>query len=996
MKRLLLAAGCAGISLAALAGVEKTSEFVAMGMSPDGQKVVGYHDRYDNSGLYSSALWQPGKQQLDWITTFKQNDLGLCGGFTCVNDLGMYAGYIKDPESATFYDEWMGEDVTVNFRCGAIWRDDKTYVLPSGGFSWQDYSDENDGGYVHAISADGLKATGNIIVAWMEMFGCVWTYNADEDEYDFELLEMPEGAKRALAYGMSTDGKVIVGTVNVSYGELNIEIPCIWEEGKSPVVLSPEKMSGSVSCNFICVSPNGRYVAFGYGPSNMTLYDMESSELRTVEVPEAYSSVGVGGVDDYGNIVGQAIMKEGRVYKSIYYSNRDNVLAPFEHVISNLGEPLELPADVQSAYLSAVSADGNSFLAISTVGTQQTAYWVNAPINAVRLYSTVTGFEAMTTSPSSVMLRWIPIPNFDNILSDTTTGYGIYVNGEKIDCVTGDLTDNYIIPDLEEGYYDFAVSAIYGGDESAPCEAIRLFVNADTFLPYYDDFEGESLDMTQWSYDAEGTNGELMTWGTITGDDYENMTGHLQSFSISTEPYRNTLVSRWFDASDLDHVYLMAYVKLQLLNYADQDLRHDWLDFDYTTDGINWENLTSLRASDITLGTWDFIDEEISDKVAGKLFKIRLNSYGDGTAMIKWMVDMIKVGTKEEKAAPTQVRAFDNNGVAEIVWPSSAGSYEASYVLNSNLLTDYNLGDEGKPFIAAISLDNEQLSNFHGMYMRGVTAFIFDDPSLAADPTDVEVMVWEDNVLVSSNEVDLVFYDPVSSFMPLEKPVKIDASKEYKVGVKLITHDPKQAPIYYQAAEAFCLPGRSDLYSEDDGATWHRVYDDLQDSPRFCIWSIRANITAEADTEMSDAVDGNLLGFNVYRADGSDSTPVKLNDGVIYSAAPRYYDADASAESRYFVTAYYANGHKSALSEPAKLEAAAIDNVIADDFTYAMEDGKIVFGNGDIKALVVRDMAGRIIRIASGNSVNIDELPSGVYIITAECADKNISVKVLF
>ncbi len=58
----------------------------------------------------------------------------------------------------------------------------------------------------------------------------------------------------------------------------------------------------------------------------------------------------------------------------------------------------------------------------------------------------------------------------------------------------------------------------------------------------------------------------------------------------------------------------------------------------------------------------------------------------------------------------------------------------------------------------------------------------------------------------------------------LDEPLPIDASKELKIGIRVHDYDETQMPVTYIMSADF-LPGKSDLYSEDGGATWLRLSD---------------------------------------------------------------------------------------------------------------------------------------------------------------------------
>lgn len=1001
------AALAAGVLLCGVAAAESpqaivsTNELRVTGLSPDGTKVVGYENSWENKGIYRSAVWTPANGSMEWLTTYIEDTPMLGGCFACINDAGMIGGSIKDPNAkVTYYDDYEGRDVTVYYRGGAIWQGEKVALLPTPVFGPNDYADENDGASVAAISADGLTAVGNIIVAWMPMAPVVWRYDAVSGAYDGEVLELPKSAERCVVSGMSADGSVIVGTANAETGEESTrQLPCIWKDGK-PTLLYPEEIITSTWCETIAVSQNGRWVVFGFSATDIAELDLQTGEITKIPVPKTLTNVGIGGVDNFGNFVGQSLDSDKK-FSNLYYSKANNVVSDLDYMNAQLAEPLEMPDGIQTAYLTAISADGETILGVKSdmYGSSQTAYWLHADIASIGMMASVEQLDAFTSAPDAITVTWRPNPNYDVDGAPETVRYNIYLDGDLALSIDKDAasTFRHTFQDCGEGLYFVSMTATYLKDgvevESVQTEPLEVSVNSETQLPFFDDFEYSELDPFLWTRRWEGVPGEVMTWGTVAGDDYENMTSHTQAFSISVLPYSNRITSRWMDATRASKVYLSAYLKMSLLNFANQDLSHDFLDVEISCDGENWTKAVSLPATGVRPGNWDMLDADISALAAGKVFQLRLNSYGDGRAQIRWFMDLFKVGLEAEReAVPAVLAAYRDNGNM-VHFASSAGTYEAGYVLNSNLLTDYNIGNQGKDFIAAIALGKEELGDFDGMWLRGATAFVYDDPSLGAEDTTVEVMVWEDGELVSANMVDKTYDRLASTFFPLDEPVRIDPKKEYKVGLGIYANGLKQAPIYYQCAEGQNVPGRSDLFSEDEGKTWQAVSEVLTGDSRHCIWSIRANITPEAATPVLEEADPDLLGFNVFRIDSGSPEGVKVNEGIIYAAAPRMLDWGAPADASYSIVAYSLNGDKTAPTYPVVAAVEAVGAEPALDLTYS--DGRYTVGGADVRTVSVYDAAGRLVAIVRGNAVSSAILAPGVNILRVNTAAGPASLKLI-
>lgn len=1006
LRTAALAAGfllCGGVSSAQdMSAISSTSQIRVAGMSPDGSMAVGYVNAWENDGLYKSAVWTPADGNIDWRTQHNPDIPQVGGCFACVNDAGMIGGSIKDPKNyINEYDDFVGHNVARYFRAGAVWRDGKTFILPTPGFTKNDYTDENDGAAVAAISADGLSAAGNVIVAWMPMAPVRWLFDAESGQYEGELLDLPKSAVRGVVSGMSADGSVIVGTANADLGgETTKQLPCVWIDGV-PSLIYPEEITTTTWCETIAVSQNGRWVVFGFSGTDIAELDLQTGEITRIPLSKTLSTVGIGAVDDAGDFVGQSLDADG-VYSNLYYSRAYNVVCDLAYLMSQLEEAPVLPDAMGRAFLSGISADGTTILGVTGDATSQTAWWLRADLPSIQMMASVAGMDAFTSAPDAITVAWTPNPVYEGEERPSTLRFNLYVDGDLQASVSEDeaASGGYrcTLADLAEGIYDVHMTVTYLRDgrevESVPSEHVEVAVNSETSLPFFDDFEDKDLDPFLWTRRWEGVPGEIMTWGTVAGDDYENMSSHTQTFSISTLPYSNRITSRWMDASDASEVYISAYLKMSLLNFADQDLSHDFLDIEISYDGEQWAKAVSVPAKGMPQGMWDMLDADISALAAGRVFQLRLNSYGDGSAQIRWFMDLFKVGLAPERDALAAPLVARHGRDVQVHIPSSVGAYEAGYVLNSNLLTDYNIGNEGKDFIAAISLGNDQLADFDGMWLRGATAFVFDNPGIKCDPTTVEVMVWEDGVLVSSNMVDKTYTELRSTFFPLDEPVRIDASKEYKVGLGIYANHVQQTPIYYQCAESLCVPGRSDLFSEDGGETWQLVSEALSGDSRWCIWSIRADITPEEGSVVFDEVDPDLLGFNVFRVDAEGMEKVN-KDGIIYAAAPRVTDWRAPEGAEYSVVAYCLDGDKTAASAPVGAFSAVEVLPAAPAPEVVMADGMCRVLGADVRSMSVYDASGRLLAIVGGASFPASLLAPGVNVLRVRTADSVVSLKII-
>lgn len=293
------------------------------------------------------------------------------------------------------------------------------------------------------------------------------------------------------------------------------------------------------------------------------------------------------------------------------------------------------------------------------------------------------------------------------------------------------------------------------------------------------------------------------------------------------------------------------------------------------------------------------------------------------------------------------------------------------------MITDFCVGSEGEPLITAIDLEPAQLANHEGEYISGVSTFIYDNPYIETImATQAEAIVYVDGKEVTRQTFANSFNEPVSSCVKLSAPVKIESGKTYRVAVRIFNYDALQTPAYYQSSEHF-VPGKSDLYSEDEGKTWNKLSDVYTtEEERLlgqCIWPIRALIT-DGTIDGEPAYDDQLMAYNVYR------NGEQLNHTPVFVAHPYFIDQAPVSGATYTVQAFYKDGRVSECTTAVDVTPSAINSLFKGNDITVSQNGNALTISGAYDHAELLGTNGT--RIAQGRgSMHISNLPAGIYLL---------------
>lgn len=1002
----------------------------ATAMSADGSKLVGTSTGYNSDWTFMthrSFLWDK-TSGISWLTDYDGTDCSKSGVFKAVNDLGMIAGAVKDdamrlpaggggdfvpPMKKAAADEEKGLPI---FHA-AVWRDGRCYVLDGGLEEASAYENEEDGSYAVGISADGTFVVGQTQKSYFPAGIMGWQYDPATDKYVYVDFATPASAIGCELCGISPDGTAVYGVVSQSGANGAVRYPAIWTDPQTCVPIElPDPEAYAMGSGIAGWSGDGTKVLVygsGYSVYYLGVYDIPTATLTPINLPEGI----------YG-VTGQAITDRGDIFARITDSSWNNVNYYYDantETFMTLKEYLaECAADITdtdfaSDNVLAVSGDGRNiaFTSENYAGSagSTTLLTVNSP-GSLSL-SAPQKISLYHSSPDKVTFRWEGVPAIHEGLA--LRGYEVYIDGKLVEtkAVTEAGGEFTVTADGKIGSSHVAYAkTLYtkGGEDktSAKSASVSAYLSPLTTLLSFDNFDDCTLDAfgnpqyygEDWHAETVVANPLVIDW-SLNVRDWENNNPFVQVASTAETPWANAYTSRYHDAADADdNLFLSFYAMSKEANVLGQDRSSDYLDVEYSTDGYEWKTLKSICAADMGHGNWNFFKIDLAPAVKGKVFQVRFNAHGEGKAMLVWAIDCIGINDELKADAPEGLRVISSSDKeVTLTWKNTMKAWDASHLINSYVEADAAAANEGEPIMLAIDLRPSDLKAHVGEYISGVSAFLYDMPGTMEDGTRAEAVVYADGKEVSRTAFEGPFDKVVSSTAWLPRPVRIEEGKTYRLAVNLTRYDATYPPLYYQKVTD-CIPGVTDLFSEDDGDTWASMHDEYEKiysgeneatlrEYGNCIWSIHADITAEASDASKAQKDSEIIGYNVYR------NGEKVNDVVVYAPYIKFTDRNPLAQASYTVQAYYRDGRVSPLSAPLDYVYSAVEEVWGDTPAVSVGPDAIAI-SGDYDKAELFALGG--VKVAAGRngaSIGVSHLNGGIYLLRIEKGTRTDVVKII-
>lgn len=973
----------------------------ASAVSPGGRYIIGN----DLSNVYgisgASFVYDTQADTISWRTSFDGTDFSKCGQLRTITDNGVMCGVTKDMGHIT---NFLQEPAPTNIA--TVWEDGRMTQLPYGDLDTTLIKQQEDGTFACDMTADGKTVVGYLASGnFAETYPCKWV-KGNDGIWTLQHFNLPDGYTTGTADLVSADGSLILGSVIKNWDTTL----CYWLNGEYHALTlsdADQELANRGSSFMVGVSPNGRYVLFSLcNRVYYRIYDMQTGTYREIPSFDNEGVLGnvsitnkgdVFGTESYGSIFfGTEVYNHPFWYQ--YSSNRLFDLTYYLKLFApGVNQPFSLSyTDKTQAFPVAVSADGNTVVGnkdiYTMLGETPNAWYVQAQMRDVVIPATPASPSAVSNALHTVDLSWPA--DTSSYASFTLKGYNVYCNGKLSQALT-QLSNpmQLTLQNVEAGYPQFTVEGVYqdanGQEMTSPVSNPATVAVPDNYnMPMFDDFEGGSLQTNYWQsvkYQGDDNDGY---WTAAQYMGYQSSYGVTTGATMGT-PYSNAIVSRPIDAKTAKAVKCTFMAMAQPFSTAAVESDKDTLSVDYSLDnGTSW---TTAKAWTVALlpKQWGYLTVNLTQQLAGKQFRLRIHKHGLGKLQYYIYLDNVSISADATAAAMTGMTGHQTAGnQVALAWKDPQGAYALNYV-HDPALTRYTLGNAGKELIGANKFTTRELALYHGKYINSVSTILnyynYYPDTLGIHATAV---VYQDGQLVREKEFDNVVYNGAST-ATFDEPLQIDSTRELMVGVKIHDYDSWQIPLLYDVSDA-CVPGKSDLFSEDGGQTWQSTYDYYHaqgDEYRSkCVWQITANVTDEANATIG-AADDNLVGYNVFR------NGQVINSAYLPANATHFTDSIPEAQSDYYVVAYYADGSESAPSNVYSISlTSGIGSIAAQGALAQITGSNVTLKNGG--RLTLYTVGGEKARMGNG-SMSLAGLHPGVYVLTIEQNGQRYTQKIM-
>lgn len=802
----------------------------------------------------------------------------------------------------------------------------------------------------NTISSDGTIIGGQSYTSSTDMEAVYWI---DDEMF---ILDR-EGCDDAALSTMSGNGEVFGGWV---YKEAT-RYPAIWkgeEKEKLEILYEGVALQGEV----LKISENGKYAAMELMTINgirPALYNIETDEITLIELLPGAFYGSAHGISNDGIVVGYNSMGGWDPETAFIYSERIGLYSISDYLIT-LG--IDFPEGMLLTRGEALSADGLRIVGNGDVNWVPTGWVVDIEKHKDG-FNPPRALSAQEKEIGKILLSW-SAPNPE--IGFTLKGYNIYRDEQKVN--TQIIENNfYEDMDLSNGTYHYQVSAIWRDNENPETSeesTLSLPIKINTALlsiPFKDDFSSKNFDTSFWNTGKVESNWIISLSSGIIAP--------CATFIIPNFEYSEGLTSPYIDARNASEVYLsFSLAPAKKISEDGHKLSIE------VFDGEEWNTVKKINPLDEeVLFSHEKID--ISGLAANKQIKVRFTASGPGeNAYLAWNIDNIRVYDNNSELIaeiPLNVNAVKKtDGSVSISWTDPNETANLAYAIVDEWADV--VGNEGKSVIFANMFDKEDLTAFDGYEMTSITAFC---PTFSPDdPARYKLVAFDDENQLLSQDVYSYKSSEFNTF-EINEPVIIDASKPLYYGIEVVYHAALDMPIGLSSIEE--VNGKSNLYSEDGGQTWHSLKDDFNISRSL---AIRASVAKTPETEPKEG----LLGYAIYR----DGNPL-LEDGAV-NPLNIFTDLNAPDEACYQIAAYYYMTQQySELTEPECLENVDIKNPDLESnrvHIFPNPTESILFLSEDVKSISVSDMSGKKVmqNNVSGSEINLNNLPDGIYLVEIE------------
>lgn len=1022
------------ITLAALAPMVSVAESgyvtiadkgVAVGTSVTGDKVYGYNGRSGNAAL-STWIFDINTKETQQFTEYAEGVADTGGQVAWINSQGTMAGAIRDMDWVAPYVNGENYDLVEDYplSTACIWKDGALIKLDHN--RWSDPAtfkaqdgtlpSLNNGFYAMQISDDESTVVG-YLKAFTYMLPVRWTRDA-EGNYVSTMLTRQTGEFFYTWVGATADCSRVIMNTSQSGGS-----SYIWDGDAAPKVFTYQEQDCTIEEPVLtALSPSGRYAimrCYRDGKAASGVYDFEAGELKWIPVPEGASSANWFAANVVTDRADGFICDYN--YRLHYFNMDLGINIPFSSYTAAYGADITaenggVPA---KAIARMVSADGRTICGNTLTNSLEDTGWILRLPDTKPMLFALSNCQALFTPALNLTVKWrnpelpdgasiqryiIKVDGESHVITDAETSADGYTRTE-VPCSGG-----------EHSVEIYAVATDKDGKEwESVHQTIAVNISSDTSLYFFEDLDDSTIDATVMAYiyahdtfqSPTPDDSGALSFRLDAGDFY-NLTPFWYTCGFSNAEWHTYLESRWFDATDTtEDMYFTWHERNMPINSATRLDATNRLRLEYTTDGENWQPLNETDG-ETNAGKWTAHVVDLS-ALCGHSFRLRFHAIGGGKYACEWRIDYygIKPASCMYEAPEGLMVTSDTPQQVSLAWKNNRGEYEVSYNYNSPMTYNQNVGNEGRDLYVACDYGSDKFKAFEGKYITSVSTMLYEPADAGQDwHTTVEALVFDQDGNVLSKGTlsdDAPWYDGEgTAILPihhidLDTPVLIEADKTYRVSIKISNYVAEMCPIWYFSASDDYIPGVTDLYSDDDLASWHS-FSDLIDSTALtteefntygrCIFNIRPCISDQAIVPTCEYEQTQWF-YQVYR-DGE-----LLPHGIAYYTQQSVTDTKSEGCS-WTVRSFRRDGSVSQMSAPLVYQEAGIRDITIDpasEITVLKTDNGYVV-TGDFDKVSVYTASG--IKVSDSAVIDTRSLPHGFYVIVAEKHGKTISYKIGF
>lgn len=239
------------------------------------------------------------------------------------------------------------------------------------------------------------------------------------------------------------------------------------------------------------------------------------------------------------------------------------------------------------------------------------------------------------------------------------------------------------------------------------------------------------------------------------------------------------------------------------------------------------------------------------------------------------------------------------------------------------------------------------------------------------------VLIYKDDELVNETEVDDYTLNKWNE-VKLSEPVVIDSKSTYRLVIDCYDVTPQATAIALDGNTP--VVGYSDIYSLD-GESW----DQLSSGAIYGNWLIGMNI------ETPDAVSLPVAGYDV-NIDG-----VKKNNEMLTTTSFDYdFGTEDTKQHTISVDVYYTVAPTAMKGGITRfyIGATGVESNVVDRIVVSQGDNEITVSGAGVTSVDVISAAGATVASAKGNTVSVNGLAAGVYVVKAVVSGETVTRKI--